>query len=201
MRVLLTGFEAFDNDTLNPSQQIVTHFTAAPPPGLDLRGAVLPVDTEAAPSVLHALLDAHQPEAVLLTGVAVQRPALCLERVALNLLDFRIPDNAGRQVQDQPIVPSGPDAYFATLPVRALVERLIAAGIPATLSETAGTYLCNQVFYLARHWAATQPGAPQVGFLHVPALPAQAARRNTPIPSMALETMLAGVQILLEGIQ
>ncbi len=199
MRIALTGFEAFDGDAVNPSQLLLEQVIS--PAGIELCTTVLPVDAEALPACLLDFLEAQSPQAVLLLGVAVQRPAMCLERVALNLLDFRIPDNAGRQLREQSIAPDGPAAYFATLPVRSWVEQLQEAGIPAQVSNTAGTYLCNQAFYLALHWAVRQPQLPRIGFLHLPALPQQSARRSSPPASMALETMLTGVQILLEGIQ
>ena len=117
------------------------------------------------------------------------------------VLDFNIADNAGNRVQDRPIAPDGPAAYFATLPVRVIKEQLCAAGIPAAVSNSAGTYLCNQVMYTALHWAANHKPTSQIGFLHVPALPEQMAGHQRPGPSMAFSTMLAGVHIILDTLR
>ncbi len=131
-------------------------------------------------------------------GLAMGRTTLSIERVALNLLDFNIADNAGKLERDRPVIPDGPAAYFATLPVRTIKEQLCAAGIPTEISNSAGAYLCNQMMYTALHWAANRDPAPHVGFVHVPALPEQMAHRQRPGPSMAFETMLTGVRMILD---
>ncbi len=198
MRLLITGFEPFDKEPLNPTEVVVRQLETTPPEGYELRTAVLPVDTTAAPRQLEELLDTWQPDVVLLMGVARRRPALSLERVAINVLDFNIPDNAGQRITDLPVIPGGPAAYFSTLPVRRLLDALRSAGIPAEISYTAGTYLCNQVFYAALHWAAHNRPTARIGFVHVPALPEQAAAKGRPIPSMALATILQGLEIVLK---
>jgi len=198
MCTVITGFEPFNNESINPTQELIKKLVIDFAEDDHLITAVLPVDTIAAPSHLTSLLNRHQPHAILLTGLAMGRATLAIERVALNLLDFDVADNAGKLIQDRPIVPGGPAAYFATLPVRGIKEQLCAAGIPAAISNSAGTYLCNQVMYTALHWAANRDPAPRVGFLHTPALPEQMAHRQRPGPSMAFETMLAGVRIILD---
>ena len=197
MRILVTGFEPFNDDPINPTQNLVWELRREVPAGIDLVTDVLPVDTVTALPQLMSLLERHRPDAVLLMGLAQHRSALSIERVAINLLDFNMPDNAGRRIQDEPIIPGGPAAYFTTLPSRAIVEKLRAAGIPVELSYTAGTYLCNQVLYTALHWAAEREPAPRVGFLHTPAMPAQVAQKSHPGSSMAFETMLEGVYHIL----
>ena len=129
--------------------------------------------------MLKALEEAH-PAAVLCLGEATRRPAISIERVAVNLLDFRIPDNAGAQITDQPIREDGPAAYFSTLPVRALLNALHGSKLPAELSLTAGSYLCNQIFYTLMHALAAQGSKVTAGFIHLPALPEQAAKMEPP---------------------
>ncbi|MBN1259267.1 MAG: pyroglutamyl-peptidase I [Anaerolineae bacterium] len=197
-RALVTGFEPFGDETLNPTAQIVSQIAACDWPGFDLQTAVLPVDTYVAPTRLRDLLARYEPHIVLLLGLARGRVALSLERVAINLLNFAGPDNAGNRIQDQPVIPGGPAAYFATLPVREIVERLRKEGIPTEVSYSAGTFLCNQVFYTALHWADQSRLDARVGFLHTPAAPAQVALGDRLAPSMALEMMLNGVRRILE---
>ena len=198
MCIIITGFEPFNNEATNPTQELVRKLQVTAPGDGNLVTDVLPVDTIAAPAYLTALLDRHHPTAVLLMGLAMGRAVLSVERVAINVRDFNIPDNAGVQLHDQPIVPDGPAAYFSTIPVCAIRERLCANGIPAEISNSAGTYLCNQVLYTALHWAAQREQKPSIGFLHTPPLPGQVAAQQRPGPSMAFETMLTGVRIILD---
>jgi pyroglutamyl-peptidase len=199
MNVLLTGFEPFGSwreGGINPSQRVVEALAAAPPPHLTLRTAVLPVAFAGAGPLLRALIDEHDPAAIVLLGQG-GGAALRVERVGLNFQD--IPgryDNAGETREEQPIDRDGPAAYFATIPVRALVRRLNAEGVPAVESLSAGAYLCNHVLYVARrHCEQTHRSAP-VGFIHLPLLPEQAAAepgRERP-PSMALDTQVRGIR-------
>jgi pyroglutamyl-peptidase len=200
MRVLLTGFEPFLLWDVNPSAEVVRTIGRDPPPASRLATRILPVDFVAAGPRLREAIDGHDAELVLMLGQG-GGTAIRVERVGLNLND--IPgtrDNAGRTPEEELIDPQGPDAYFATIPVRALVKHLEACGIPAVESRTAGTFLCNHVLYAARHHCALTGRATRVGFLHLPLLPAQAAAdpsREKP-GSMALETQIAGVRAALE---
>jgi pyroglutamyl-peptidase len=137
---------------------------------------------------------------VLCLGQASRRIVISIERVAVNLLDFRIPDNAGNQVSDQPVVPGGPAAYFTTLPVRAILDHITSHGIPAQLSLSAGAYLCNQVIYVLLHHLQSQDLKLPAGFIHLPDLPEQAAKKSTPGPSMSLEIMIQGIRLALQVI-
>jgi pyroglutamyl-peptidase len=121
---------------------------------------------------------------------------LSLERVAINIDDARIPDNKGRQPIDRPVVPGGPAAYFTTLPIKAAAAALREAGLPAIVSNSAGTFVCNHVFYGLMHLAATRRLGVRGGFLHVPFLPSQAARQDG-APSMALDDIVRGIEIVL----
>ncbi|MEZ0396112.1 MAG: pyroglutamyl-peptidase I [Anaerolineales bacterium] len=200
MNILLTGFEPFGGSDLNPSEQVVRALAARPPRRVRLATAILPVDQEKGPEVLWRAVEQNRPEAVLCLGEAAGRAAISIERLAVNLLDFRIADNAGRQVSDQPIVPAGPAAYFVTLPVRAILTAIQQAGIPAELSLSAGAFLCNQVTYVLLHRLHERGGVIPAGFIHLPALPEQAARRSPPIPSMSLASMEEAVRIALQVI-
>jgi pyroglutamyl-peptidase len=158
---------------------------------------VLPTEFGAALDALEDALTTTAPDIVLGLGLAGGRAALSLERVAINIDDARIPDNSGQQPIDRPVVRGGPAAYFTTLPIKAAIAALRAAGLPAAVSNTAGTFVCNHVFYGLMHLAATRRLALRGGFLHLPYLPGQAARRDN-APSMSLDDIVRGVAIVLE---
>ncbi|HML10931.1 MAG TPA: pyroglutamyl-peptidase I [Stellaceae bacterium] len=195
MKALVTGFEPFDGDRVNPSFEALR---LLPPRlgALEVAHAVLPVVFGAALPALRASIAATAPDVVLCLGLAGGRSELSLERVAINIDDARIPDNAGNQPIDRPVVASGPAAYFATLPIKAAVVALRQAGLPAAVSNTAGTFLCNHVFYGLMHEAASGIRPFRGGFLHVPYLPSQAARQPG-TPSMALKQIVEGIEIIL----
>lgn len=200
MIVLVTGFEPFTPHKVNPTEELARALDGARVAGAVVRSAVLPVHhTDAAVEVAR-LLDVHRPDAVLHLGLAGGRARIALERVAVNVMDYVVPDNAGCQKRDEPCVPSGPAAYLATIPVRAIVERLTEAGIPAYVSDTAGTYLCNQTLYTTLHRIADMAAPPRVGFVHVPALPSMVAASGLDEPSMDLPVMRRAVEIALEVI-
>jgi pyroglutamyl-peptidase len=159
---------------------------------------VLPVSAVRAPALLEQAIDEDTPELVLLLGVAVGRSGLSVERIAVNVLDFPEPDNDGELPVDVPVVAGGPAAYFSTVKPRAIGAAWQAAGIPGYISDTAGTYLCNQTLYTALH--KTSDRRLPVGFLHLPTLPEEAAlNQQEPRPSMALATMVTGVRVALES--
>jgi pyroglutamyl-peptidase len=195
MQALVTGFEPFGGEGLNPAQEALGHL----PPHL---GAVA-ITTQVLPAVFGEALDAletairaTEPDIVLCVGLAGGRAALSLERIAINIDDARIPDNKGRQPIDLPVVAGGPAAYFTTLPIKAAAAALREAGLPATVSNSAGSFVCNHVFYGLMHLAATRRLGLRGGFLHVPYLPSQAARQEG-APSMALEDIVRGIEIVL----
>jgi pyroglutamyl-peptidase len=199
MKALVTGFEPFGGDSLNPALDALHHLPARLG-DIEIATWTLPTAFGRSLDVLDDAIKATHPDLVLCVGVAGGRAALSLERVAINLDDARIPDNKGRQPIDRPIVPDGPPAYFATLPVKAAAAALREAGLPAIVSNTAGTFVCNHVFYGLMHRAATtRLGSHRglhAGFLHVPYLPTQAAR-NDGAPSMALADIVRGIEIVL----
>jgi len=161
--ILVTGFEPFGGLRHNPSAALLD-LLPEEVGGRPLRKAVLPVDAEALPTAL-AALHALEPEAVLHLGLAEGRPQLTLERLAVNLLDFDRPDNRGQVLEDTPVVPGGPLALPARFPVKRALKRLQEAGLPARVSLSAGSYLCNQAFYLSLYHL---PERVPVAFLHLP---------------------------------
>ncbi|KZV15061.1 hypothetical protein F511_08119 [Dorcoceras hygrometricum] len=145
--------------------------------------------------MLKAAVRETAPAILLGVGQAGGRERLSIERVAINLQDARIPDNTGAQPIDLPVIAGAPAAYFSTLPVKAMLAALREHGLPAALSHTAGTYVCNHVAYAMLHLAATRRGV-RAGFMHIPYLPEQAARLRG-APSMALGDMVRGLEIAL----
>jgi len=201
MRVLLTGFEPFDGEPVNPSMVVAQRLGASPPAGSRLSVLVLPVERHRADAMLIEALDARHPDAVLMLGEAGGRACVTPERIAINVDDYRIPDNAGQQPREQPVVDGGPAGYFSTLPVAAMAARLERAGIPARVSCSAGTYLCNRVFYRVMHHLRGRAAAPRAGFVHLPYLHQQVLARRDAAPSMAPETLEHAVRLLIESLQ
>ena len=195
MRALVTGFEPFGGDRTNPSFEALRRLPSRLG-GLDIATRALPVVYGAALPALREIIATAAPDIVLCVGLAGGRAELSLERVAINIDDARIPDNDGNQPIDRPVVPGAPAAYFATLPIKAAVAALRQAGLPAAVSNSAGTFLCNHVFYGLMHEAATRVAGFRGGFLHVPYLPGQAAHAPG-TPSMALEQIVEGIEIIL----
>jgi pyroglutamyl-peptidase len=197
-RVLVTGFEPFERDPVNPSWEVARALQGWSCEGATVHAIELPCSFGVAIERLDAALAEVRPQLVVGLGLAGGRPEWSPERVAINVDDARIPDNAGRQPIDTPVVEGGPAAYFSTLPIKAIVHALRAAGLPASVSQTAGTFVCNHVFYALMHRLATRPELAGVrgGFVHVPLLPEQAALRPGQ-PSMGLATQVAALRVLL----
>jgi pyroglutamyl-peptidase len=198
-RVLLTAFDPFGGETVNPSQEAVRRLLAGPAPdGVELRSVVLPVVFGEAVRGLEAAVAEHEPDLVLCLGEAGGRSAVTPERFAVNLNDAPMPDNAGQQPVDEPVVPDGPVAYSSSLPVAALVDALHAAGIPASKSSTAGNYVCNNVFYGLMHLIATRRPELRGGFVHVPYQTEQVLTKHDTPPSLPVETITQAVRICVE---
>jgi len=200
MQLLITGFEPFQGSLLNPSAEAARLLEGQPPEGAHVKAAILPVDRHKAPAALQAALASTQPEAVICLGEASQRAGLSLERVAVNLLDFSIPDNGGYQPVDEPVRAGGPAAYFATLPLRAMLKAIQERGVPAALSLSAGSYLCNQVMYVLLDTLAQAGRDIPAGFIHLPRLPEQVAGGGKITPTMSLETSLRGLRAALTAL-
>lgn len=196
---LLTGFEPFGGDAFNPSQRIAQALDGERVGACRVIGAVLPTRFDAALPALDSLLRRHRPALVLAVGQAGGREGISLERVAINLVDARIADNAGRQPIDERVIARAPNAYFANLPLKRMLAALHAASIPASLSHSAGTFVCNQVFFGLMHRLARRPAC-RGGFVHVPyASEQRAAHRDA--PSLPLETLLQALRICLRAAQ
>ncbi|NPC57023.1 pyroglutamyl-peptidase I [Caenimonas soli] len=192
--VLVTGFDPFGGSSVNPSWMAVQALHGRQVGGHRIVGAQLPTVFGHSLEVLRDLLLRHRPELVICTGQAGGRAALSFERVAINVNDARIPDNAGEQPVDTPVVAGGPAAYFTNLPIKAMLATLLAEGINAEVSQTAGTFVCNHVFYGLMYELATRKELKYTrgGLVHVPWLPAQGQ------PSMRLDEMVQGIKLAIE---
>ncbi|WP_342114363.1 pyroglutamyl-peptidase I [Pseudoduganella sp. OTU4001] len=191
--VLLTGFEPFNKEPINPAWEAVRALDGWQEGGSRVIARQLPCVFGDANAAMSALLDELQPALVIAVGQAGGRVDLSVERVAINVDDAPIKDNADQQLVDAPIVPGGPAAYFSTLPIKAIVAALRAAGLPASVSQTAGTFVCNHVFYGLMHALAARTDV-RGGFIHIPYLPEQAAR-HPGAASMSLAQMVEGLRV------
>lgn len=196
MKALVTGFEPFGGDKVNPSWLAASRLTKRIG-SMAIQTAELPTSFAGSAGALRQWIDKFAPDIVLCVGLAGGRAELCLERVAINVQDARIRDNDGRQPIDKPVVPGGPAAYFASLPIKACVAEMRRAGLPAAVSNTAGTFVCNHIFYALMDMAAKAPSSMRGGFLHVPYAPEQAAGLAG-APSMAIDDIARGIEIILE---
>jgi pyroglutamyl-peptidase len=195
--ILVTGYEPFGPHTVNPSQELAKSLDGRRIGNCAVAGAVLPVHHREASRHVSVLLGEMAPVAVVHLGLAEGRARLALERAALNVMDYRIADNAGYRAEGEPCVPEGPAAYFATLPLPEILAALTAEGIPAYVSNTAGTFLCNQTLYTTLHELAMRELTARAGFVHLPLLPVMVAASGTDQPSMDLPLMLRGVETVL----
>lgn len=209
-RILVSGFEAFGGAAINPTARLCAALAeqlggdaANPrislPAHAKVRPVLLPVTFDQAYEKLKAEIDAFDPHVVLSLGQAGGRDAIELERVAINVIDADIPDNSGALIQDRAVSEQGREAYFSSLPLRELLQALKAAQIPARISNTAGTYVCNFLFYRMMEEQSQSQGKRQrrCGFVHVPYLPEQVTGKPD-TPSMPIETMIRALGVLIE---
>lgn len=205
MKILVTGFEPFNGGSINPSEQIVHRLKA--PKDVTLIKKILPVEFQKAGKQLQELFHEHQPDIVLSIGQAGGREEITVERIAINIDCVKssngskiLPDNAGNVPVDELIEAEGAPAYFSTLPIWKLVEAIQNQGIPAAISNTAGTYVCNHVMYVNLHQAATTYPNMKAGFIHVPFLPEQIVEREDKerLAAMPLEDMVKALQAAIE---
>lgn len=196
MKVLVTGFDPFGGETVNPAFLAVKQLpkTIA---GAQVCKLELPTSFERSVSVLKEAIRQERPDVVLSVGQAGGRSCVTLERVAINLAEARIPDNDGNCPLGTPLEPGGPAAYYATIPVKAAVEAVRAEGLPCHLSYTAGTYVCNAVMYHLLHLCAEQDPNTRAGFAHVPYIPSQVVNKPNGTPSMALADIVKSLEIIL----
>ena len=193
--VLLTGFEPFNKETINPAWEAVRALAGWTGEDFVVEVRQLPCVFGQAQEALKDAIGSLQPDVVIAVGQAGGRVDMSVERIAINVDDAPIPDNAQQQLVDQVIIADGPAAYFSTLPIKAIVHALREAGLPASVSQTAGTFVCNHVFYgLMHHTAASVIKA---GFIHIPYLPQQAAT-HPGAASMALAEVIRGLKVAIE---
>jgi pyroglutamyl-peptidase len=194
MRILVTGFEPFGGETINPSWEVARALHDESIGAARVTALMLPCRFGESGRVLAAELAREPAHAVIALGQAARRTDLSVERVAINIDDAPIPDNAGDQPIERTVIAGAPAGYFSTLPIRHIVAAMRAAGLPASVSQTAGTFVCNHLFFHLAHLLVTAHPHTRGGFIHLPMLPQQAASWPG-MPSLSLETMIAGVRI------
>jgi pyroglutamyl-peptidase len=198
--LLLTGFEPFDGDTVNPSGEVAKQLDGRVLGGSVVRSVVLPVQHEAARTRVAPLLEAPGLSAVVHLGLAGGRARIALERVAVNVMDYSRPDAHGQVLRDVACVADGPAAYFSTLPLRDMLAALTGEGIPAYISNTAGTFLCNDVAYTTLHELTRRRLPVLAGFVHLPFLPSMVTAHGLEEPSMDLAVQTRAIEIVLAGL-
>jgi pyroglutamyl-peptidase len=195
-RILVTGFEPFGGDYVNPSGDVLSMLEGMEISGYKVMTALLPVEWGTVKDRLEALIREVQPAVSLSLGLAAGRPEISVEKVAINYTS-ESKDNAGVVPADRTIIEGAPDGYFTTLPAEKIVEEVRAEGIPARLSLSAGAYLCNYAFFCASHLTKQAGGETRVGFIHIPATPEMVAKRKNSVPSMEINRIKRAVEISL----
>ncbi|HHP5634636.1 TPA: pyroglutamyl-peptidase I [Bacillus paranthracis] len=195
--VLLTGFDPFGGESINPAWEVAKSLHEKTIGEYKIISKQVPTVFDKSIQVLKEYIDELNPEIIICVGQAGGRPDITIERVAINIDDARIADNEGNQPVDVPVVEEGPAAYWSTLPMKAFVKKLQEEGIPASVSQTAGTFVCNHLFYGLMHELEKRDKKIKGGFIHIPFLPEQAS--NYPgQPSMSLSTIRKGVELAVE---
>ncbi|MDB5818521.1 MAG: pcp [Rhizobacter sp.] len=195
--VLVTGFEPFDRDPVNPSWEAARALDGVEIGGCRVVARQLPCVLRDVRAAMIDAVESTRPDLVIALGLAGGRASVSLERVAINWVDARIPDNAGVQPVDEPVVIDGPAAYFTGLPIKAMAQAVRAAGIPASVSFSAGTYACNAAFYALMHHIAQRRPHVRGGFVHMPYLPAMAVD-HPGAPSLSLPDLVEAVRIMVK---
>ena len=196
-KLLLTGFEPFLDNPINPTETLIMALHGVKIGNFKITGVLLPVDFEEAPKRLIETIDEETPDAVISLGLATGRTCITPERVAINCRSGE-PDNRGKRYEDAWIIEDGPAAYFSKLPIRRIVECLKENHLPAEISNTAGTYLCNNVMYTGLHHLATKGIDIPSGFIHIPASHELASKKSKPIPSWSMDDLEKGIRIAIE---
>lgn len=198
MKILVTGFDPFGGEKINPAIESVKRL-----PDRILNAEIIKLEI---PTVCHKSLKVideaivkYEPDVILSVGQAGGRSDITVERVGINIDDCRIPDNEGNQIIDEPIYPEGPTAYFVNLPIKAMVRQIQEVKIPASISNTAGTFVCNHVTYGVRHLIETKYKGKRSGFIHIPYLPEQVVDKKEK-PSMSLEMIVKALEAAIEAI-
>jgi len=187
-KILMLGFEPFDKSSLNPALEAIKLLDNKKLNGGKIITASLPVVHQKSIDKAIEEINKHKPDVVICVGLAGGNFGISIERIAINIDDFRIQDNEGNQIIDEPVVKDAPAAYFSTLPIKAIVKELHDNGLPANVSNSAGTYVCNHIFYGVQHYIKDNNLDIKSGFIHIPLLPEQIKSENTPSMSLALIT-------------
>lgn len=198
-KLLLTGFEPFLDFTVNPTMKIVEELDGDLIGDYEIIGKIMPVDFSASGEMLLDFIAEENPDAVISLGLAAGRYKITPERIAINVKDGAA-DNEGNKPIDEPICEEGEPAYLSALPIRKMVDSLLANGLPAEISNTAGAYLCNNVMYEGLHYAKTTKPEMKTGFIHIPASHELAIQHGR-IPSWSHEDLLRGVRICIEALE
>jgi pyroglutamyl-peptidase len=196
MKILLTAFEPFGGEKINPALEAV-NLVSSQIAGAEMIKLTVPTVFGRATDAVTEAVRSLRPQAVVCVGQAGGRNAITVERVAINIEDTSIPDNAGLTPVDKPVIPGAPTAYFSTLPIKAMVKAIRDMGLPAAVSNTAGTFVCNHLMYGILHLLDNEfPGTPG-GFIHVPYLKDQAAQKEEPAFGMNLQDIVKGLEAAL----
>lgn len=195
--VLLTGFEPFGGEDINPAWEVAKQLNEKEFGEYKIVSKQVPTVFHKSIQILQSYIDEFEPAIIICIGQAGGRADITVERIAINIDDARIADNEGNQPVDIPVIEEGPVAYWSTLPLKAIVKKLRAEGIPASVSQTAGTFVCNHLFYGLMHVLAKSENEARGGFVHIPFLPEQASNHSGQ-PSMSLSTITKGIALLIE---
>ncbi len=200
MKLLLTAFEPFGGENVNPGLEAIK-WIPDQIGGIHIVKTVIPTVFGKSIDTVIACIDKEKPDVVLSIGQAGGRKDITIERIAININDARIPDNEEKQPVDEPIVEYGPAAYFSNLPIKAMVQAIRDVDIPASVSNTAGTFVCNHLMYgVLHHLTENYPNA-RGGFIHVPLIPKQVVHRASAAPSMNLEDIVRGIVAAIAAIE
>ena len=198
MKILVTGFDPFGGEVINPAIETVKRLPDTIS-GAKIIKLEIPTVCHQSLRVIDEAIAGYDPDVVLSVGQAGGRPDITVERVGINVDDCRIPDNAGNQIVDEPIYADGPAAYFVTVPIKAMVQRIRERNIPASVSNTAGTFVCNHVTYGVCHLLAVKYPGKRSGFIHIPFLPQQAVDKKN-MPSMSQDMMVEAITAAIEAV-
>lgn len=198
MKILVTGFDPFGGEKINPAIESVKKLPDEIA-GAKIIKLEIPTVCHQSLKVIDEAIKEHDPDVILSIGQAGGRNDITVERIGINIDDCRIPDNAGQQIIDEPVFKDGPDAYFVNIPIKAIVSKIQEHQIPASVSNSAGTFVCNHVTYGVRHIIETKYPGKRSGFIHIPFLPQQVIDKKN-MPSMALEIIVEGLTAAIEAI-
>lgn len=197
MKILVTGFEPFHGETINPALEVL-HCLKDEIAHAQIIKLEIPTVVYTCLNIIEKVIDEQEPDMILSLGQAGGRSCITVERIGININDFGIVDNAGNQPIDEAIFADGAAAYFVNLPIKAMVKRIREAGVPASISDTAGTFVCNHVTYGVRYIIEKKGKHQKSGFLHIPYLPSQVVDKAG-MPSMALADMVSAVHAAIEA--